>query len=145
MTHSYPTRPSSDLEEREEAGRQKAINEELEWILQSPKARQTKSKARIRAFDELVEKQANRAPGKAKIVIQTPERLGSKVIEAKGMTKAFGDKMLFENLDFTLTPGGNVGGIGPNGAGKSSMCTLTRGKETADGRSKGRRGGARGS
>src|SRR3546814_471499 len=99
-------------EEREEAGRQKAINEELEWFRQSPKARQTKSKARIRAFDELVEKQANRAPGKAQIVIRTPERLGSKVIEAKGLTKAFGDKLLFENLDFTLPPGGIVGVIG---------------------------------
>src|SRR3546814_5635607 len=89
-------------EEREEAGRQKAINEELEWIRQSPKARQTKSKARIRAFDELVEKQANRAPGKAQIVIQTPERLGSKEIEAEGMTKAFGDKQQLQNHDCTL-------------------------------------------
>ncbi|HEY9579830.1 MAG TPA: energy-dependent translational throttle protein EttA [Rhizorhapis sp.] len=120
-------------EEREEAGRQKAINEELEWIRQSPKARQTKSKARIRAFDELVEKQANRAPGKAQIVIQTPERLGSKVIEAKGLTKAFGDKLLFENLDFTLPPGGIVGVIGPNGAGKSTLFKLITGKETPDG------------
>src|SRR3546814_4976297 len=118
---------------REEAGRQKAINEELEWIRQPPKARQTRSKARIRAFDELVEKQANRAPGKAQIVIQTPERLGSKVIEAKGLTKAFGDKLLFENLDFTLPPGGIVGVIGPNGAGKSTLFKLITGKETHDG------------
>src|SRR3546814_9661304 len=83
-----------EQEDREEAGRQKAIKEELEWIRQSPKARQTKSKARIRAFDELVEKQNERAPGKAQIVIQTPERLGGKVIEAKGLTKAFGDKQI---------------------------------------------------
>src|SRR3546814_16123750 len=120
-------------EEREEAGRQKAINEELEWIRQSPKARQAKSKARIRAFDELVEKQANRAPGKAQIVIQTPERLGSKVIEAKGLTKAFGDKLLFDNLDFTLTPGGIVGVIGPTGAGKSQLFKLITGTEKPDG------------
>src|SRR5258706_10161625 len=84
-----------ELEEREDAGRQKAIKEELEWIRQSPKARQTKSKARIRAFDELVEKQENRAPGKAQIVIQTPKRLGGKVIEAHGLTKSYGDKLLF--------------------------------------------------
>ncbi|MBB4641642.1 energy-dependent translational throttle protein EttA [Rhizorhapis suberifaciens] len=120
-------------EEREEAGRQKAINEELQWIRQSPKARQTKSKARIRAFDELVEKQNARAPGKAQIVIQTPERLGSKVIEAKGLTKAYGDKLLFENLDFTLPPGGIVGVIGPNGAGKSTLFKLITGKEQPDG------------
>jgi ATP-binding cassette ChvD family protein len=120
-------------EEREEAGRQKAIKEELEWIRQSPKARQTKSKARIRAFDELVEKQNARAPGKAQIVIQTPERLGGKVIEAKGLTKAYGDKLLFENLDFTLPPGGIVGVIGPNGAGKSTLFKLITGKEQPDG------------
>jgi len=120
-------------EEREEAGRQKAIKEELEWIRQSPKARQTKSKARIRAFDELVEKQNARAPGKAQIVIQTPERLGGKVIEAKGLTKAYGDKLLFEDLDFTLPPGGIVGVIGPNGAGKSTLFKLITGKEQPDG------------
>jgi sulfate-transporting ATPase len=121
-----------EQEEREEAGRQKAIKEELEWIRQSPKARQTKSKARIRAFDELVEKQEQRAPGKAQIVIQTPERLGGKVIEAKGLTKAYGDKLLFENLDFLLPPGGIVGVIGPNGAGKSTLFRLITGQEKPD-------------
>jgi ATP-binding cassette ChvD family protein len=122
-----------ELEEREEAGRQKAIKEELEWIRQSPKARQTKSKARIRAFDELVEKQENRAPGKVQIVIQTPKRLGGKVIEAKGLTMAYGDKLLFENLDFLLPPGGIVGVIGPNGAGKSTLFRLITGQETPNG------------
>jgi len=122
-----------ELEEREDAGRQKAIKEELEWIRQSPKARQTKSKARIRAFDELVEKQENRAPGKAQIVIQTPKRLGGKVIEAKGLTKAYGDKLLFENLEFLLPPGGIVGVIGPNGAGKSTLFKLITGQEKPDG------------
>ncbi|CAH0353645.1 MULTISPECIES: energy-dependent translational throttle protein EttA [unclassified Sphingobium] len=121
-----------ELEEREDAGRQKAIKEELEWIRQSPKARQTKSKARIRAFDELVEKQENRAPGKAQIVIQTPKRLGGKVIEAHGLTKSYGDKLLFENLDFLLPPGGIVGVIGPNGAGKSTLFRLITGQETPD-------------
>ncbi len=122
-----------ELEEREDAGRQKAIKEELEWIRQSPKARQTKSKARIRAFDELVEKQENRAPGKAQIVIQTPKRLGSKVIEAHGLTKSYGDKLLFENLDFLLPPGGIVGVIGPNGAGKSTLFKLITGQEKPNG------------
>ncbi|MFT3965416.1 MAG: energy-dependent translational throttle protein EttA [Sphingobium sp.] len=121
-----------EQEEREEAGRQKAIKEELEWIRQSPKARQTKSKARIRAFDELVEKQEARAPGKAQIVIQTPERLGGKVIEAKGLTKSYGDKLLFEGLDFILPPGGIVGVIGPNGAGKSTLFRLITGQEQPD-------------
>jgi len=121
-----------EQEEREEAGRQKAIKEELEWIRQSPKARQTKSKARIRAFDELVEKQEARAPGKAQIVIQTPERLGGKVIEAKNLTKAYGDKLLFEDLSFILPPGGIVGVIGPNGAGKSTLFRLITGQEKPD-------------
>ncbi|MCE7797963.1 energy-dependent translational throttle protein EttA [Sphingobium sufflavum] len=121
-----------ELEEREEAGRQKAIKEELEWIRQSPKARQTKSKARIRAFDELVEKQENRAPGKAQIVIQTPKRLGGQVIEAHGLSKSYGDKLLFENLEFLLPPGGIVGVIGPNGAGKSTLFKLITGQEQPD-------------
>ncbi|OJY61602.1 MAG: energy-dependent translational throttle protein EttA [Sphingobium sp. 66-54] len=121
-----------EQEEREEAGRQKAIKEELEWIRQSPKARQTKSKARIRAFDELVEKQEARAPGKAQIVIQTPERLGGKVIEAKNISKSYGDKLLFEDLSFILPPGGIVGVIGPNGAGKSTLFRLITGQEQPD-------------
>ena len=122
-----------EQEEREEAGRQKAIADELAWMRQTPKARQTKSKARIRAFDELVEKQENRAIGKAQILIQIPERLGGKVIEAKGLTKAYGDKLLFENLDFMLPPGGIVGVIGPNGAGKSTLFKLITGQEQPDG------------
>ncbi|HEU4969775.1 energy-dependent translational throttle protein EttA [Sphingomonas sp.] len=121
-----------EQEEREEAGRQKAIKDELEWIRQSPKARQTKSKARIRAFDELVEKQNARAPGKAQIVIQVPERLGGKVIEVKNVSKSYGDKLLFEDLSFTLPPGGIVGVIGPNGAGKSTLFRLITGQEKPD-------------
>ncbi len=121
-----------EQEEREEAGKQKAIADELAWMRQTPKARQTKSKARIRAFDELMEKQESRVAGKAAILIQLPSRLGGKVIEAKGLTKSYGDKLLFDNLDFTLPPGGIVGVIGPNGAGKSTLFKLITGQETPD-------------
>jgi energy-dependent translational throttle protein EttA len=121
-----------EQEEREEQGKQKAIQEELDWIRRSPKARQTKSKARIKAFDELVEAQENRTPGKAQILIQVPERLGGTVIEAKGLTKAYGDKLLFEDLSFSLPPGGIVGVIGPNGAGKTTLFKLIRGDEQPD-------------
>ncbi|MCM8731332.1 energy-dependent translational throttle protein EttA [Hephaestia sp. GCM10023244] len=121
-----------EQEEREEAGKQKAIRDELEWMRQTPKARQTKSKARIRAFDELVARQENRVVGKAQILIQIPERLGNNVIEAKGLSKAYGDKLLFENLDFNLPPGGIVGVIGPNGAGKSTLFKLITGQEQPD-------------
>ena len=120
-------------EEREDEGKQKAIQEELDWIRRSPKARQTKSKARIRAFDELVEAQENRSPTKAQILIQVPERLGGNVIEAKGLTKGFGDKLLFDDLSFNLPPGGIVGVIGPNGAGKTTLFKLITGVEQPDG------------
>jgi sulfate-transporting ATPase len=121
-----------EQEEREEQGKQKAIQEELDWIRRSPKARQTKSKARIKAFDELVEAQENRTPGKAQILIQVPERLGGTVIEANGLSKAYGDKLLFDDLTFSLPPGGIVGVIGPNGAGKTTLFKLIRGEEQPD-------------
>ena len=122
-----------EQENREESGRSKALKEELEWIRQTPAARQTKSKARIRKFEQLQDAQNNRKPGKAQIVIQVPERLGGKVIEAKNISKAYGDKLLFEDLNFTLPPGGIVGVIGPNGAGKSTLFKILTGKETPDG------------
>ncbi len=121
-----------EQEDREATGRQKAIKDELEWIRAGVKGRQTKSKARISKFEQLVEAQQNRTPGKAQIVIQVPERLGGKVIELDNVSKAYGDKLLFENLSFTLPAGGIVGVIGPNGAGKSTLFKLITGQEAPD-------------
>ncbi|MCD2181746.1 energy-dependent translational throttle protein EttA [Rhizobium sp. TRM96647] len=119
-------------EEREEGARQKALSREQEWIASSPKARQAKSKARIRAYDELVAAAENRRPGEAQIIIPVGERLGQVVIEAENLTKSYGDRVLFENLTFKLPPGGIVGVIGPNGAGKSTLFKLITGQETPD-------------
>ena len=119
-------------EEREGDSRSKAISQELEWIRSSPKARQTKSKARIKAFDELVAKQDARRTNEREILIRNPERLGSTVIEATNLSKAYGDKLLFEDLSFMLPPGGIVGVIGPNGAGKTTLFRMITGQEKPD-------------
>jgi len=120
-------------EGREEAARQKALSREQEWIASSPKARQAKSKARIRAYDELVKAAEDRRPGEAQIIIPVGERLGQVVIEAENISKSYGDRVLFENLTFKLPPGGIVGVIGPNGAGKTTLFRLITGQEKPDG------------
>jgi ATP-binding cassette ChvD family protein len=119
-------------EERESESRTRAITQELEWIRSSPKARQSKSKARIKAFDELVAKQEATRSSDRQILIRNPERLGSTVIEASGLAKAYGDKLLFEDLSFSLPPGGIVGVIGPNGAGKTTLFRMITGQEQPD-------------
>ncbi|WP_176083244.1 energy-dependent translational throttle protein EttA [Martelella sp. HB161492] len=119
-------------EGREEASRQKALSREQQWISSSPKARQAKSKARIRAYDDLVAAAADRRPGDAQIVIPAGERLGQVVIEAEGLAKGYGDRLLIDDLEFKLPPGGIVGVIGPNGAGKSTLFRMITGQETPD-------------
>ncbi|MEM7067320.1 MAG: energy-dependent translational throttle protein EttA [Pseudomonadota bacterium] len=119
-------------EGREEAARQKAINAESQWINSSPKARQAKSKARIKAYDELVKAANDRTPQNAQIVIPVGERLGDVVIEAEDLTKGYGDKLLIDDLEFNLPPGGIVGVIGPNGAGKSTLFKMITGQEQPD-------------
>lgn len=119
-------------EGREDDARQKAIWREREWIASSPKARQTKSKARIKAYEELVEASASRKPTDTQIVIPLSERLGNRVVELEGVNKGFGDELLIEDLSFRLPPGGIVGVIGPNGAGKTTLFKMITGQEKPD-------------
>ncbi|MDX8497659.1 energy-dependent translational throttle protein EttA [Mesorhizobium sp. VK4C] len=119
-------------EGREDDARQKAIWREREWIQSSPKARQTKSKARIKAYEELVEQSQSRKPTDTQIVIPSSERLGNVVIEVEGLNKGFADELLIEDLSFKLPPGGIVGVIGPNGAGKTTLFKMITGQETPD-------------
>jgi ATP-binding cassette ChvD family protein len=119
-------------EGREEASRQKTIEREQQWIQASPKARQTKSKARYQRYEELVAKAAETGPTTAQIVIPVAERLGQNVIEFKDLKKAFGDKLLIDGLSFKLPPGGIVGVIGPNGAGKTTLFRMITGEDEPD-------------
>jgi ATP-binding cassette ChvD family protein len=116
----------------EEAAQERAIAREREWIQQSPKARQAKSKARINAYEELVAKSNEARTVTNQIIIPVAERLGGVVIEAEGLAKAYGDRLLYENVNFKLPPGGIVGVIGPNGAGKTTLFRMLTGQETPD-------------
>jgi len=120
------------LEEKQETARQRTLAHELEWIRASPRARQAKSKARIQAFETLYAEAADKAPGTAQIVIPPGPRLGTLVIEAQGLAKGYGDRLLVEGLDFKLPPGGIVGVIGPNGAGKTTLFRMIVGQEKPD-------------
>jgi ATP-binding cassette ChvD family protein len=122
----------AESEKAAEEGRQKQISRELEWIRSSPKARQAKSKARIAAYDKLVEEAGREEVGKASFSIAQGPRLGDMVIEAEGLSKAFGDRLLIDDLSFKLPPGGIVGVIGPNGAGKTTLFKMLTGAEKPD-------------
>jgi sulfate-transporting ATPase len=120
-------------EGRQEAARQRTLERELEWVRQSPRARQAKSKARLSAYESLVAESREKAPETAQIVLPPGPRLGDLVIEAKGVRKGFGDRLVIEGLDFRLPPGGIVGVIGPNGAGKTTLLRMITGGEPPDG------------
>ena len=119
-------------EEKEESSRQRALAAEEEWIQSSPRARQTKSRARIQKYEEMQQQSADRAGGTAEIVIPPGPRLGGLVIEAEDVRKAYGNRLLINDLSFKLPPGGIVGVIGPNGAGKTTMFRMITGQETPD-------------
>jgi ATP-binding cassette ChvD family protein len=120
-------------EEKEESARQRSLAAEAEWISSSPKARQTKSKARIQKYEEMQSKSAELATTVAEIVIPPGPRLGGLVIEAEAVRKAYGNRLLIDDLSFKLPPGGIVGVIGPNGAGKTTLFRMITGQETPDG------------
>jgi len=120
-------------EEKEESARQRALAAESEWIAASPRARQTKSRARIAKYEEMLQKSQELATGVAEIVIPPGPRLGNIVIEAEGLRKAYGNNLLIDDLNFKLPPGGIVGVIGPNGAGKTTLFRMITGQEEPDG------------
>jgi ATP-binding cassette ChvD family protein len=131
---SWLTQKQKRLEQegREDASRQRALAEESEWIASSPRARQTKSKARIAAYDELVRKSNEKAPTGVQIVIPVAERLGQNVIDVADLNKGYGDQLLIDKLTFKLPPGGIVGVIGANGAGKTTLFRMITGQEKPD-------------
>ena len=119
-------------ESREDKSKQKTLERELEWMRQGQKARQAKSKARIAAYNDMANQSEREKVGRAQIIIPNGPRLGSKVIEVSGLKKAMGDKLLVEDLSFSLPPGGIVGVIGPNGAGKTTLFKMLTGQEQPD-------------
>ncbi|HZS83795.1 MAG TPA: energy-dependent translational throttle protein EttA [Stellaceae bacterium] len=121
-----------ELEGKQEAARQRTLQRELEWVRQSPRARQAKSKARVSAYEALVAQSREKAPENVQIVLPPGPRLGDVVIEAEHLAKGYGDRLLIEDLDFRLPPGGIVGIIGPNGAGKTTLFRMITGQEKPD-------------
>ncbi len=121
-----------EMEEKQASKRRKTLERELEWVRMAPKARQAKGKARLNSYDKLLNEDQKAREEKLEIYIPNGPRLGNKVIEAKGVAKAYGDKLLFDNLNFMLPPNGIVGVIGPNGAGKTTLFRLIMGQEKAD-------------
>jgi energy-dependent translational throttle protein EttA len=121
-----------EMEEKGISRRRKTLERELEWVRMSPKARHAKSKARLSSYEKLLNEDVKQKEDKLEIFIPNGPRLGNKVIEAKAVSKAFGDKLLFENLEFMLPPNGIVGVIGPNGAGKTTLFRLIMEMETVD-------------
>ena len=119
-------------EGRESEAQQKALEREAEWMQQSPKARQAKSKARIQRYEDLVQKQNDKGPTTAQIIIPVAERLGNHVIDFDGLSKGYNDRLLIDTLSFKLPPGGIVGVIGPNGAGKTTLFRVITGQEKPD-------------
>jgi ATP-binding cassette ChvD family protein len=119
-------------EGRQEAARRRTLERELEWVRQSPRARQAKSKARLSAYETLVAQSREKAPETAQIVLPPGPRLGELVITAEGVRKSFGNRLIIEQLDFRLPPGGIVGVIGPNGAGKTTLLHMIAGREAPD-------------
>jgi ATP-binding cassette ChvD family protein len=122
-----------EVEKGQEEAKQRTLRRELDWIRSSPKARQAKSKARIAAYERLAEEAGREEAGKAQIQIPPGPRLGGLVVEVEGLSKAFGDRLLIDNLSFKLPPGGIVGVIGPNGAGKTTLFKMITGQEKPDG------------
>jgi len=121
-----------EVEKGQEEAKQRTLKRELEWIRSSPKARQAKSKARIQAYERLAEEAGREQAGRAQIQIPPGPRLGGVVMEVEGLSKAFGDRLLIDNLSFALPPGGIVGVIGPNGAGKTTLFKMITGADMAD-------------
>ena len=120
------------MEEKQESKRRKTLERELEWVRMAPKARQAKGKARLNAYEKMLNEDTKQKEERLEIYIPNGPRLGNKVIECKGVSKAYGDKVLFENLTFSLPPAGIVGVIGPNGAGKTTLFRLIMGYEQPD-------------